>query len=77
MTYAVDSREDVLSAADICLEHGVQIETGPHKHVGRTIVWTEAERRKGQGWGLQTLASFHSHGTPSTTRATDGEENDA
>ena len=108
MTYAVDSREDVLRAADICLEHRVQIETGPHKHAvqqtfflyvyepggnrfeicsagarlilapdWRTIVWTEAERRKGQAWGLQTVASFHTHGTPSTTRATDGEENDA
>ena len=32
LTYAVDSREDVLRAADICLEHGVHIETGPHKH---------------------------------------------
>ena len=31
-TYAVDSREEVLRAADICLEHGVFIETGPHKH---------------------------------------------
>jgi catechol 2,3-dioxygenase len=31
-TYAVDSREAVLRAADICLEHGVFIETGPHKH---------------------------------------------
>jgi catechol 2,3-dioxygenase len=32
VTYAVDSREMVLRAADICLEHGVHIETGPHKH---------------------------------------------
>jgi catechol 2,3-dioxygenase len=31
-TYAVDSREDVLRAADIFLENGVFIETGPHKH---------------------------------------------
>ena len=31
-TYAVDNREAVLRAADICLEHGVFIETGPHKH---------------------------------------------
>ncbi len=31
-TYAVDSREEVLRAADICLENGVHIETGPHKH---------------------------------------------
>lgn len=93
--YAVDSREEVLRAADICLEHGVFIETGPHKHaiqqtfflyvyepggnrfeIGnagarlilapdwQTIVWSEEERKKGQAWGLQTVASFHTHGTP-------------
>ena len=32
VTYAVNSREEVLLAADICLENGVFIETGPHKH---------------------------------------------
>ena len=32
VTYAVDQREDVLRAADIFLENGVHIETGPHKH---------------------------------------------
>ena len=32
ITYAVDSREDILRAADICLEQGVFMETGPHKH---------------------------------------------
>ncbi len=35
VTYAVDSREDVLRAADIFLENGVYIETGPHKHASR------------------------------------------
>jgi len=28
------------------------------------VVWTEAERRKGQAWGLKTIESFHTHGTP-------------
>jgi catechol 2,3-dioxygenase len=95
ITYAVDSREDVLRAADICLEKGVFIETGPSKHaIQQTfflyvyepggnrfeicnagarlllapdwtpIVWTEAERKKGQAWGLATIPSFHTHGTP-------------
>ena len=32
VTYAVNSREEVLIAADIALENGVFIETGPHKH---------------------------------------------
>lgn len=95
VTYAVNSREEVLLAADICLENGVFIETGPHKHAiqqtfflyiyepggnrfeianatarlilapdWQTVVWSEAERKKGQAWGLQTVASFHTHGTP-------------
>lgn len=95
VTYAVNSREEVLLAADICLENGVFIETGPHKHAiqqtfflyvyepggnrfeianttarlilapdWKTIRWSEAERKKGQAWGLQTVKSFHTHGTP-------------
>jgi catechol 2,3-dioxygenase len=95
ITYAVDQRDDVLRAADIFLENGVFIETGPHKHAiqgtfflyvyepagnrvevanagarlilqpdWETVTWTETERRKGQAWGLKTIASFHSHGTP-------------
>jgi catechol 2,3-dioxygenase len=27
-------------------------------------VWTEADRRKGQAWGLKTIETFHTHGTP-------------
>jgi catechol 2,3-dioxygenase len=95
LTYAVDSRELVLRAADICLEYGVHIETGPHKHaVQQTfflylfepggnrvevcnagarlilapdwtpIVWSEAERARGQAWGLKTISTFHTYGTP-------------
>ena len=32
MAFSPDTREDILRAADICLDHGVFIETGPHKH---------------------------------------------
>lgn len=95
VTYATDSREDILRAADIFLENGVHIETGPHKHAiqgtfflyvwepagnrvelanagarlilapdWEPVVWTEAERKKGQAWGLKTIETFHSHGTP-------------
>jgi catechol 2,3 dioxygenase len=95
VTFALDSREDVLRAADIFLENGVYIETGPHKHAiqqtfflyvyepggnrvevscagarlvlapdWKPIRWTEAERKKGQAWGLQTIKSFHTKGTP-------------
>jgi len=28
------------------------------------IVWSEADRKKGQAWGLPTIPSFHTHGTP-------------
>jgi catechol 2,3 dioxygenase len=28
------------------------------------VMWTEADRRKGQAWGLKTIDSFHTHGTP-------------
>jgi len=31
------------------------------------VVWTEAERAKGQAWGVQTVPSFHSYGTPPVT----------
>jgi catechol 2,3-dioxygenase len=32
ITFALDSREDILRAADIGLEAGIQIENGPYKH---------------------------------------------
>ena len=95
LTYAVDQREHILQAADIFLENGVHIETGPHKHAiqqtfflyvwepagnrievanagarlilapdWQPVTWSEEERKKGQAWGLKTIESFHTHGTP-------------
>ncbi len=95
VTYATDQREDILRAADIFLENGVFIETGPHKHAVQgtfflyvwepagnrvelansgarlmldpdwePVCWTETDRKKGQAWGLKTIESFHTHGTP-------------
>ncbi|MDX6573150.1 MAG: catechol 2,3-dioxygenase, partial [Gaiellales bacterium] len=94
VTYELDSREEILRAADIFLENGVYIETGPHKHAiqqtfflytyepggnrievcaggflifdpaHEPVVWSQAERAKGQAWGMQTVASFHIKGTP-------------
>lgn len=92
---AADTREDILRAADVCLENGIHIETGPHKHaIQQTfflyvwepggnrielcnagarlmlapdwtpVSWTPEERAKGQAWGLKTIESFHTHGTP-------------
>ena len=28
------------------------------------VVWTEAERAEGQAWGVQTVESFHTYGSP-------------
>jgi len=95
LTFATNSREEILIAADIFLENGITIETGPHKHAIQqtfflyvyepggnrievanstarlvldpdyeTVVWTQEERKKGQAWGLATVASFHTRGTP-------------
>ena len=95
ITYTLDSRDEILRAADVFLEAGVLIETSPHKHAvqqtfflyvfepgghrvevanadarlvlapdWKPIRWSEAERRKGQAWGLKTIETFHTHGTP-------------
>ena len=28
------------------------------------VTWTAAERARGQFWGVQTIESFHTYGTP-------------
>ena len=49
VTYATDQREDILRAADIFLQNGVHIETGPHKHAIQgtffLYVWEPAGNR--------------------------------
>ncbi len=35
----------------------------------QTVTWTETERKKGQAWGLKTIESFHTHGTPPIEKA--------
>jgi catechol 2,3-dioxygenase len=49
VTYATDQRGDILRAADIFLENGVHIETGPHKHAVQgtffLYVWEPAGNR--------------------------------
>ena len=94
IAFFVDQREDVLRAADIFLEQGIVMESGPHKHAiqqtfflytwepggnrveicsggylifdpaHEPVVWSQAERAKGQAWGMQTVAAFHIKGTP-------------
>ena len=95
ISLATDTREDILRAADVCLENGIHIETGPHKHAIQqtfflyvwepggnrvelcnagarlmlapdwpVVNWTQEDRAKGQAWGLKTIETFHTHGTP-------------
>ncbi|GAB3616758.1 catechol 2,3-dioxygenase [Okibacterium endophyticum] len=95
IAFATDTREDILKAADIFLENGIHIESGPHKHAiqqtfflyvwepggnriefanpgarllldpdWEVVEWTEEERKKGQAWGMKTIETFHTHGTP-------------
>ncbi len=53
VTYATDQREDILRAADVFLENGVHIETGPHKHAIQgtffLYVWEPAGNPGGTG----------------------------
>ena len=30
----------------------------------QTVTWTETERKNGEAWGLKTIDSFHTRGTP-------------
>jgi catechol 2,3-dioxygenase len=94
LAFWVDTREEVLRAADVFLDAGVHIEAAPSKHAiaqgfflygyepggnrievttggyfvydpdYEPVVWTEAERARGQAWGVQTVESFHTYGTP-------------
>jgi catechol 2,3 dioxygenase len=93
LAFWVDTREEVLRAADLFLDNDVEIEAAPSKHAiaqgfflycfepgGNRIevttggyfvydpdpeptVWTEAERARGQAWGVKTVESFHTYGT--------------
>jgi catechol 2,3-dioxygenase len=94
LAFWVDTREEVLRAADLFLDSGVHIEFAPSKHAiaqgfflygyepagnrievttggyfvfdpdFEPVVWTQAERARGQAWGVATVAAFHTYGTP-------------
>jgi catechol 2,3-dioxygenase len=102
LAFWVDTREEVLRAADLFLDAGIHIEAAPSKHAiaqgfflygiepgGNRIevttggyfvydpdpeptVWNEAERARGQAWGVKTVESFHTYGTPSPEPAPQG-----
>jgi catechol 2,3-dioxygenase len=94
LAFFVDTREEVLRAADLCLDAEVPIEAAPSKHAiaqgmflyvyepggnrvevttgthfiydpaYEPVVWTQAERARGQAWGVKTIETFHTYGTP-------------
>jgi catechol 2,3-dioxygenase len=94
LAFFVDTREELLRAADLMLDAEVPIEAAPSKHaiaqgmflyvyepggnrvevttgthfiydpVYEPVVWTEAERARGQAWGVRTIETFHTYGTP-------------
>jgi catechol 2,3-dioxygenase len=94
LAFFVDTREEVLRAADLMLDADVPIEAAPSKHAVaqgmflyvyepggnrvevttgthfiydpeyEPVVWTEAERARGQAWGVKTAETFHTYGTP-------------
>jgi catechol 2,3-dioxygenase len=102
LAFWVDTREEVLRAADLFLDNGIHIEAAPSKHAiaqgfflygiepgGNRVevttggyfvydpdpeptVWNEAERARGQAWGVKTVESFHTYGTPSPEPAPEG-----
>jgi catechol 2,3-dioxygenase len=90
----VDTREELLRAADLFLDADVPIEMAPSKHAVaqgmflyvyepggnrvevttgthfiydpayEPVAWTEGERARGQAWGVKTIETFHTYGTP-------------
>ncbi len=94
LAFFVDTREEVLRAADLFLDAEVPIEAAPSKHAVaqgmflyvyepggnrvevttgthfiydpayQPVVWTQAERARGQAWGVKTVETFHTYGTP-------------
>jgi len=102
LAWFVDTREELLRAADLFLDADVPIEAAPSKHAVaqgmflyvyepggnrvevttgthfiydpdyEPVVWTEAERRRGQAWGVATVPTFHTYGTPDLSGAPPG-----
>jgi catechol 2,3-dioxygenase len=102
LAFFVDTREEVLRAADLMLDADVPIEAAPSKHAVaqgmflyvyepggnrvevttgthfiydpayEPIVWTQAERARGQAWGVKTIDTFHTYGTPDASGTATG-----
>jgi catechol 2,3-dioxygenase len=94
LAFWVETREEVLRAADLFIEYLIPIEFAPSKHTisqglflyvfepggnrievtsggyfvydpdQQPVLWTQAERARGQAWEVKTVESFHYYGTP-------------
>jgi catechol 2,3-dioxygenase len=102
LAFFVDTREEVLRAADLMLDADVPIEAAPSKHAiaqgmflylyepggnrvevttgthfvydpaFEPVVWTQSERARGQAWGVRTIETFHTYGTPDVSGIASG-----
>jgi catechol 2,3-dioxygenase len=102
LAWFVDTREELLRAADLFLDADVPIEAAPSKHAVaqgmflyvyepggnrvevttgthfiydpayEPVVWSEAERARGQAWGVKTISTFHTYGTPDVSGTVTG-----
>jgi catechol 2,3-dioxygenase len=102
LAFFVDTREEVLRAADLLLDANVPIEAAPSKHAVAQgmflyvyepggnrvevttgthfiydpdyppVAWTQAERARGQAWGVKTVETFHTYGTPDVSGVATG-----
>jgi catechol 2,3-dioxygenase len=94
IAFWMDTREEILRAADVFLDADIYIEAAPSKHTiaqafflygiepggnrielvnggyfvrdpdWEPVVWNMDERNRGQAWGVRTVESFHTYGTP-------------
>ena len=53
----------------------VEVTTGTHFIYDpeyEPVVWTQAERARGQAWGVKTIETFHTYGTPDVSGTVTG-----
>jgi catechol 2,3-dioxygenase len=53
----------------------VEVTTGTHfiyDPAFEPVVWTQAERARGQAWGVKTIETFHTYGTPDVSGTATG-----
>jgi catechol 2,3-dioxygenase len=53
----------------------VEVTTGTHFIYDpeyEPVAWTQAERARGQAWGVKTIDTFHTYGTPDVSGTVTG-----